>query len=68
MFTDVYLHRNPVAGRSCLSTRLAEGETAMAVSAERPRPWFHIQLPVRLLLLGVALAVVVGGAYVAICW
>ena len=38
----------------------------MAMSAERTRPWFPLRVPVRLLLLGVALVVVAGGAYVAI--
>src|SRR5919197_743672 len=38
----------------------------MAVSAPRVRPWIPGNIPNRLLLLGLAAAVALGGAYIAI--
>jgi multidrug efflux pump subunit AcrA (membrane-fusion protein) len=36
----------------------------MAIPATGHRPWAHTQLPARVLLMGLALALVVGGGYV----
>src|SRR5579859_4776223 len=38
----------------------------MALPATRPRTWTHFHIPMRLLLLGLALAFVLGGGYVAV--
>jgi hypothetical protein len=38
----------------------------MAIPATRPRHWNHSRVPTRLLLVGLTLALVIGGAYAVV--